>query len=143
MRETAAVAKKRLFVALGAGAAYFAIAFGSGFVLGTLRVLFVVPALGESVAVMLELPIMLAISWFASQWLVARFEVARSMAARLLMGGAAFGLLMSGEGGVSMFAFGRTLSDHIESYRSLAGILGILGQIAFGLFPALQLSIRR
>lgn len=41
-----------------AGLAYFAVVFAAGFALGVLRVLFAMPILGETVAVLFELPVM-------------------------------------------------------------------------------------
>jgi hypothetical protein len=45
---------------LKAGLIYFAIVFGAGFVLGTIRTLWVVPRLGTRMAELMETPIMLA-----------------------------------------------------------------------------------
>ena len=59
-----------------AATAYFAIVFGIGFVLGTARVLVIIPRIGELAAVLLEVPVMLATSWFAARWCIARFAVA-------------------------------------------------------------------
>lgn len=42
---------------LKAGALYFALAFGAGFVLGTIRVLWAVPRFGERTAELMETPI--------------------------------------------------------------------------------------
>ena len=41
-----------------AGIAYFALVFGAGFVLGMIRVPFLVPRLGERVAELVEMPFM-------------------------------------------------------------------------------------
>ena len=71
--------------ALRAGFVYFLIVFAIGFVLGTVRVLFVVPRFGATNAVLIELPVMLAVSWIVCAWLVRRFGVARAVAARLVM----------------------------------------------------------
>jgi hypothetical protein len=49
---------------------YFAVVFGMGFLLGTLRVLHIAPRLGEEFAVLIELPLMLAISWVACSWII-------------------------------------------------------------------------
>ena len=97
--------------ALRAGVAYFTIVFAAGFVLGTIRVLVVMPRLGEMNAVAIEIPIMLALSWAACAWLVRRFAVPRALVNRIAMGGLAFELLMLGEFGVSVPAFGRTSVD--------------------------------
>jgi hypothetical protein len=51
-----------------AGALYALIVFLIGFILGTIRVLLIVPRLGETAAVMLETPVMLAASWFVCRW---------------------------------------------------------------------------
>ena len=44
-----------------AGVLYFALVFGAGFVLGTIRTLWIVPRLGTRMAEMMETPIMLMI----------------------------------------------------------------------------------
>jgi hypothetical protein len=122
-----------------AGLAYFAIVFAVGFALGTLRVFVLIPRFGDHVtAVIVELPIMLAVSWIASQWLIARFDVPESFSARLVMGSLAFTTLLIAELGVSVFGFGRTPSAHLEQYRQLPALLGLAGQVAFAVIPAIQ-----
>lgn len=51
-----------MFRATKAGALYAIIVFLIGFILGTIRVLLLVPHMGETTAVISELPIMLAAS---------------------------------------------------------------------------------
>jgi hypothetical protein len=122
-----------------AGLAYFAIVFAAGFVLGALRVLVLIPRLGDGpAAVLLELPVMLALSWMACRRLVARFDVPAAPVARLMMGGLAFAALMAAELGVSVFGFGRSLSEHLASYRQLPASLGLAGQIVFAALPMVQ-----
>lgn len=121
-----------------AGLVYFLIVFAIGFVLGTLRVLFVVPQFGETAAVAMEVPVMLTASWFACRWIVARFAVPDAAAARLVMGGVAFALLMAAEAGVSVFAFGRTVGEHFAVYTGSGAQLGLAAQVAFALFPLAQ-----
>ena len=58
-----------------AALAYWGAIFALGFVLGTLRVLWIAPQMGETRAVLFELPLMLAASWFAARWLVRRFGI--------------------------------------------------------------------
>ena len=128
---------------LKAGFMYFMIVFGVGFLLGTFRVFLLVPAIGETPAVALEGPIILAASWFSSLWLIRKFGVFDRLASRLATGLFAFALLMVGEVGVSIFGYGRTFDEHLASYRSVASILGMTGQLAFAIFPAIQLAVRR
>jgi hypothetical protein len=124
--------------ALRAGAFYIAIMFAIGFVLGTIRVLVVIPRVGDTNAVLLELPVMLALSWFACSWLVRRFAVPSDAAPRLVMGGVAFALLMLAELGVSVFGFGRSPAQHLASYQTLRAQLGLVAQLGFALFPLIQ-----
>lgn len=121
-----------------AGLAYFAAVFAAGFALGTARVLWLGPMLGEPLAVAVELPIMLSLSWLACKRIAIRFNVPRDWPLRGLMGGSAFGLLMAAEAGVSIFLFGRSSAAHLAHYRDVSALLGLAGQIAFGAFPAIQ-----
>lgn len=45
---------------------------------------------------------------------------------------------MGAEAAGSILLFSRSLGDHIGSYGTAAGGLGLAGQIAFGLFPVIQ-----
>jgi hypothetical protein len=121
--------------ALRAGVAYFAIVFSVGFIFGTIRVLVLVPRLGETGGVAVELPIMLSVSWFACGWLLERFSVRGRWGHRLAMGGVAFVLLMVAELGLSILAFGRSAAEHLGTYRSWGAALGLAGQVAFAAFP--------
>jgi hypothetical protein len=122
-----------------AGLVYFAIVFAVGFLLGTLRVLVVAPKLGEPSAVLIELPVVLVISWIACGWTIIRFAVPGALAPRLMMGGTAFAALMAAEMGVSVIAFGRTAVQHFETYRAASAVLGLMAQIAFALIPVVRL----
>jgi hypothetical protein len=116
------------------------IVFAIGFVLGTVRVLVVIPCFGETSGVLLELPLMLTAAWFICRKLILRLNVPSNAGDRLIMGGLAFALLMVAEIGVDVVAFGRPLLEHLEAYRSASAALGLAGQIAFGLFPFIQLQ---
>jgi hypothetical protein len=107
--------------AAAAGLGYFGVVFAVGFVLGAARVMVVAPRLGETGAVAAELPVMLGLSWMACGWMVRRYGVGRARAARLVMGGVAFGLLMGAEMGISVWGFGRSLAEHFEQYGTVAG----------------------
>ncbi|MFN8521587.1 MAG: hypothetical protein U0821_00585 [Chloroflexota bacterium] len=125
-------------ISLLGGCVYFLVVFGAGMVLGTVRTLLVAPRLGEAAAVALELPIMLAISWIASSKTVRYFGVPGTTPARVLTGGLALLLLLCAEVGVSVIAFGRTVSAHFADYLETGTQLGLLGQVAFALFPLVQ-----
>jgi hypothetical protein len=78
---------------------YFALVFGAGFVLGTIRTLLVVPRVGTRMAELMEMPIMLVVTIVASRWVVLRLLVPFVPFARLGMGGIALGLCSSRSSG--------------------------------------------
>ena len=121
-----------------AGAAYFVIVFAAGFVLGALRTLVLAPRFGPFAAVLLELPVMLVISWIACGKVLARFEIPRRAAPRLGVGASAFTLLMLAEVVLSLVAFGRAPSDYVAELSSPHGLLGLAGQLLFALMPLAQ-----
>lgn len=53
-----------------AGLAYFAVIFAAGVALGTVPVVLLIPRIGETAAVVIELPVILTVAWIASRWLV-------------------------------------------------------------------------
>jgi hypothetical protein len=68
---------------LKAGILYFVPVFGTGFVLGTIRTLWIVPRLGTRMGELMETPIMLVITILAAQWIVRRLAVPSEVPARL------------------------------------------------------------
>jgi hypothetical protein len=127
---------------LMAGAAYFGIVFAIAFGLGFLRVSFVVPVLGRVLATLVELPFTLAASWVTCAW-IARLWHISSIGQSIVMSSTACVLLMSAEAAGSYLIFGVVLRDVIRSFGTIAGALGLAGQIAFGLFPIVQYLRRR
>ena len=121
-----------------AGLAYFTLVFAAGFALGTARVLVLLPRVGETTAVLLELPLILTVSWFTCRWVIARLALSGDMRARLTMGGVAFALLMIAEAALGVIGFGRPLTEHLAQYLRPAAMLGLLGQLVFAAFPAVQ-----
>ena len=112
-----------------------------GFILGTIRVLLVVPWLGETTAVIIEAPVMLAASWFVCRWSVGRLSVRRAAPPRSSMGLVAFLVLMSAEFGLGTL-LGRSLGDQLAAYKSPPGAIGLGAQMIFAMFPVIQVSQR-
>ncbi|MGA3176077.1 MAG: hypothetical protein ABSE19_01890 [Candidatus Acidiferrum sp.] len=79
-----------------AGLTYFAIIFGVGFVLGTIRVFLVVPQVGVRTAELIEEPIMFMVVLLAARWLVRRFTL-ELFGDRLSAGLIGLGLLLAAE----------------------------------------------
>ncbi|WP_017666998.1 hypothetical protein [Sandarakinorhabdus sp. AAP62] len=126
--------------ALALGLRYFTGVFAVGFLLGTIRTLWLAPAMGDLAAVAVELPVMIAASWWWCRRLLAGQTLA--MAERAVMGGSAFLLLMLAEFGLAM-AFGRTPGVYWASFFTPAGLLGLAGQLGFAALPLFIKPARR
>lgn len=113
--------------------AYALAVFVAGFALGALRVLWLGPAVGELVAVALELPVMLAVSWVAAGAVLRRWPVER----RLAMGGLAFAVLMACEAGLAL-ALGETPGGFALHLATAPGLLGLAGQVGFAVIPRVR-----
>lgn len=129
--------------AVRAGIAYFAVVFAAGFALGALRVTALVPRIGETAAVALELPLMLTVSWLACRWLIGAFAVPRTRGARIVMGAVGFMLLIAAEFGLGAVLVGRSIPMQLAAWRELPGALGLAAQVAFGLLPLVALRVSR
>ena len=125
--------------AIRAGVIYALIVFLIGLIFGTVRVLLLIPQVGETVAVSLETPLMLAASWFLCRWCVDLLDVPRRVGARAVMGVVAFTVLMLAEFGLSALVFGRSEAEFAASYSSVSGAIGLVAQIIFAIFPAAQI----
>ncbi|MEQ9814759.1 MAG: hypothetical protein RLO50_18425 [Azospirillaceae bacterium] len=121
-----------------AGGAYFALVFVAGFALGLARVLVLAPVLGETAAVVIELPVILTAAWLACGWLVRRLHVPRRWPSRVWMGGVAFTLLMAAEALLGTLGQGAGLAAHIEGYAQTPRLIGLGGQVLFALFPLIR-----
>jgi hypothetical protein len=141
MTDPSSIALAR--TALPAGIVYFASVFALGFALGTVRTLFVhdAPSDGRLLGVLIELPIMISASWFLCRSVIRRFAVVATIAARVVMGGFAFALLMLAELLVGALLFGRTAAEHFLLYRDPSYGLGLMAQLAFALMPMVQMRL--
>src|SRR5690242_4011583 len=127
-----------MITATKAGTLYALIVFLIGFIFGTVRVLLVVPRLGETAAVLLEISLILTGSWFVCRWCVERLDVVRSVGPRSLMGVVAFLVLISAEFALAVWLFGRPMAQQLFAYRSTIGAIRIAAQVVFATFPILQ-----
>jgi len=128
--------------AIKAAMVYWAMIFALGFLLGAIRTYWIVPALGDvTIAVLAEIPFMLAASWWCARTLVRRYAVDRT-ARRAVMGGLAFALLMAAEATVGLILAGEKLSVWLAGLWHMPGILGLAAQILFALFPLFQPPMR-
>jgi len=124
-----------------AGIAYTMAVFVFAFVVGAIRVTVVVPRLGPLLAVIIEAPIVLAVSWLASLWCTRHFDVSRDASARTLMGAVAFTFLMLLELGFAVFVFGEPVGHYFAKYTSAPGTIGLAMQGCFAILPWVQCQL--
>jgi hypothetical protein len=120
---------------LKAGMLYFALVFGTGFVLGIPRVLWLAPWLGTRTAELIESPIMLVVILFAAGWVVRRFSLPPTVAARLGPGFIALGLLLAAEFTIVLKVRHLTLAQYFAGRDPVAGAVYILMLLLFALMP--------
>jgi hypothetical protein len=125
---------------LKAGALYFAVVFGGGFVLGPIRIFWAVPRFGERIAELMETPIMLVVIILSARWVARRLDMPRRPSRRLGMGFMALGLLLVAEFTVVLWLRGLTLSEYFASRDPVAGTMYIA---MLGLFAVMPLLVGR
>ena len=122
---------------LKASALYFATVFGAGFALGTVRVLLVVPRVGERTAELMEAPVMVAVSCLAARWIVRRFALPPAPSQRLAVGLIALVLMLAFEFGFVLQLRGLTIAEYFATRDRVSGTVYYLSLALFALFPLL------
>jgi hypothetical protein len=120
-----------------AGTLYFVMVFAAGFALGIVRVLLLVPRLGERTAQLLETPVMIVISYFTARWIVRRFALPSSALIRLGVGSLALALMLAFEFGLVLPLRGLTLAEYFAARDPVAGSAYYIALLLFALFPLL------
>ena len=103
---------------LKAGALYFALVFGTGFVLGMIRVPLLVPRLG----VQIEMPFMCVAIVLAARHIVHRFELPPRASIRLPVGLIALCITVSAELSLAVAFQKQSLAGYILSRDPVSGL---------------------
>jgi hypothetical protein len=122
---------------LKAGAFYFVLVFAAGFVLGTIRTLWIVPRVGARTAEMIETPIMFAVIVFAAHWVAKRLLLPPTLAMRLGFGFVGLALLLITEFTVVLWLRGLTIRNYFASRDPVAGTVYLIMLGVFALMPLL------
>ena len=122
---------------LKAGALYFALVFGAGFLLGTVRTLWILPRFGTRRAELMEAPIMFVVIVLAARRVGRRPGLRPSRFARLAMGLFALGLLLLAEFTVVLRIRRLTISDYLASRDPVAGTAYVVMLAVFAFMPVL------
>ncbi|KPJ93590.1 MAG: hypothetical protein AMJ55_07700 [Gammaproteobacteria bacterium SG8_15] len=116
------------------GIAYFALVFGIGFLLGTLRVLVLVPAFGERYAELSELPLMLIAIYFSARLLLRKLPITPNI--RYLYAGVlALLLLLVFEFTVVLNLRDMSLQQYFSSRDPVSGAAYVFSLLIYMLMP--------
>lgn len=120
---------------LMAATVYVISLFALGFVLGTIRLLFATPWMGELGATLMEVPLMLAAAYFFCRRAIERWQVPPTLLARGAMALWFLVLLALFETLVGVALFGRTLAGAWSGLATPAGLIGLIAQLLAALLP--------
>lgn len=115
---------------------YFAVVFGAGFLLGTVRILIVVPYLGTRAAELIELPVMLMVTIVSAKCLVQWLSI-KSGLHRLTMGSVALILLLFAEFTFVLWVRGLTIKTYFATQDPVSGTVYLITLVLFALMPLL------
>ena len=103
------------------GVIYFALVFGAGFVLGALRISWIVPRFGTRIAELMEMPIMFVVTILAARWIIRRFTVPPTPSRRLGMGCVSLGLMLIAEFTLVPSLRGLSIREYLASRDPVSG----------------------
>jgi hypothetical protein len=116
---------------------YFVALFSLGFVLGTIRVVFIAPRFGALAGTIVEVPIMLVAAFWACRWTIRRWHVPIASATRWAMTIWFLVLLFVFETILGAALFGRTIAQQWAALATSAAMLGLAAQLVAALLPTL------
>jgi hypothetical protein len=122
---------------LKAGILYFALVFGAGFVLGTIRTLWVVPWLGTRTAELAETPIMLGIAVLAARFVVRRLAIPAEPSVRLAFGGLALAMMLPAEFTFVLRLRGLSIHDYLASRDPVSGTAYYVALALYAVMPVI------
>ena len=120
-----------------AGVLYFAVVFGAGFALGTIRVLWAVPHYGTRIAELMEAPIMFGVTILTARWVIRRLAIPRTPSKRLSVGFIALGFLLVSEFSLVLWLRGLTISEYLAGRDPVSGTVYYVMLGIFAIMPLL------
>lgn len=122
---------------------YFLLVFGAGFVLGTVRVLVLVPLLGERAAELMEMPLMLGIIAASARWIVRHGLVQDRRSSALVVGFIALGMVLIADLAVGMWLRGLSATEVFLDRDPVSGAAYYVSLLLFAAMPAIMTRFRR
>ncbi|MAR90075.1 MAG: hypothetical protein SV765_16680 [Pseudomonadota bacterium] len=114
---------------------YFALVFLAGFLLGTLRVLLLAPAVGEHSAELMEMPVMVLVCFLAARFVIKKGRVRIAAKQALLIGVLALVYLLVVELSLVLWLRGISIADYLGSKKSMAGMAYLVSLLLYTLLP--------
>jgi hypothetical protein len=114
---------------------YFVLVFGTGFILGTIRVLLLVPRFGNRISELLEMPLMLIAIVLSARWTNRHFADVNGSLKRLWIGLFALGLVLAAELVVGVAIRGMSPVEALVNRDPVSGTVYYIMLGAFALMP--------
>ncbi|MGQ0695414.1 MAG: hypothetical protein ACT4OL_07550, partial [Nitrospiraceae bacterium] len=121
--------------AMEAGGALFSLGVRRGIVLGTIRVLVVVPLFGERTAELLEMPLMLIVIVAAARWINRRYPEVHERSAQIRIGLMALGLVLAADLVVGVALRGMSPLEALSHRDPISGTAYCLSLLLFAAMP--------
>ena len=114
---------------------YFALIFGTGFKLGTIRVLWIVPKIGVRTAELIEMLPMFVAILLSARWINQHLADADNISTRLKIGFLALSFLLVAEIALGMVLQGASISEVLLNHDPISGTVYYVMLILFALMP--------
>ena len=114
---------------------YFGLVFAAGFVLAPVRILVLQPRVGERLAELIELPLMVLVSWLLASWLMRRKLMPYRRWQRILVGALALLLILLAEFWVVLFVREISLAEYFATRDPVAGLAYYISLLMFAAMP--------
>ena len=126
---------------IAAAAFYFLIVFGVGFLLGPVRVFWLEPRLGETIATLCEAPFLLIAIVLAARWLPRTLGLKANVASLAEMGIVALLFQQLADFAVGIVLRGSTPCQQFARLATPAGLIYVALLIAFAAMPFWQIGL--
>jgi hypothetical protein len=127
---------------LKTGVFYFLLVFGAGFMLGTGRVLFLVPLLGERRAELWEIPVMLVVIVMSARWIVVHRLDHPGSSLTLAIGFIAMGLVLMADLAVGVLLRGMSPEGVFFNRDPISGTAYYMSLLFFAVMPTITARLR-
>ena len=112
---------------------YFLMVFGTGFCLGPIRIMWLVPMVGTRVAELIEMPFMLVAIFFGARFINRRLPA--EAAKKLAVGFGALALTLAAEAGLAGSLRGMSIKQAFFNRDPVSGSAYYLTLLLFALMP--------